>query len=412
MSLSYNGLRVSRYTPPYSKYPGFIETSEPRWYNPATKVIAVGEEDDTHPNWRNWVINVGKYAQRQQEVEAIKNAGGEDPDPLGTKLAGINPDYYSAALELMTAVTKAEENGDISNYKKYLGGGSAVKGAAILRREDFTALKTVMPQAKIISITLPKHVLRDLVPIDNNGEFVRKIYSWDGPFDVWQENLAEMSVPDITGFPAISLQEIGMERYGLHYAFSEEFLAETFDVDIKQHMLDNIVGQMDIIQNKKIADVLNAATFTGQGDWSAKTGTVSTRNPATDIKTVATLLHNTNKLDKMILASPMEVYDAFYDNSWINKWGTPQYETRDYSYGNVIATNIPSFPGLRWGIDTFMTAGKYVLFDPSAIYAAQMPQRTVDYQSPFGTHRGTIIRLNFIVKTIDTDRIKGGSSVL
>ena len=168
---------------------------------------------------------------------------------------------------------------------------------------------------------------------------------------------------------------------------------------------------MDVIQNKKIADVLNAATYTPLGDWTAKTGTVYTRNPGEDLNTVAQALFDTNKMDEMVLASPREVYNAFYANSWVNNYGTPQYEQRKYSYGNAIATNIPFLEGLRWGIDTFMTAHKFVLFDPSAIYAGQMPQRTVDYQSPYGTHRGTIIRLNFIVKTIDTSRILGGSAV-
>lgn len=406
MSLTYNGLRINRYTPPYSKLPGYIETSQPRWYNPETGVIAVGEDDEITPHWWNWIINTKEYAKRQQ---AVKSAG-VDNDPMGTKLAGVNPQYYPVALELMSAVEEAERN-RTKDYSRYLAGGNAIKGAAILKREDFVALKTVMPQAKIISIRVQKHILRDLINIDNNGEFLRKIYSWDGPFDVWQENLAELSVPDITGFPSITQQSIGMERYGLHYAFSEEFLAETFDVDIKQHVLDNIAGQMDVIQNKKIADLLNVATYTSQGDWTAKTGTTNTRNPLDDINVVAQALFDTNKMDDMILVSPRAVYNAFYANSWVNKYGTPSYEQQNYSYGNAIANNIPAFPGLRWGIDTFLTAQKYVLFDPSAIYAAQMPTRTVDYQSPYGTHRGTIIRLNFIAKTIDTSRILGGSGV-
>lgn len=384
--LSYNGLRINRYTPPYSKLPGYIETSEPRWYNPATGVIAVGEYDETHPKWWNWVINVKDYARRQA---AVKSAGVDD-DPMGTKLAGVNPQCYATALELMDAVAKAKSAG-VEDYTRF------VKSAAILKREDWTALKTVMPQAKIITIKTQKHVLRDLINIDNNGEFLTKIYSWDGPFDVWQENLPEMNVPDITGFPSITQQSIGMERYGLHYAFSEEFLAETFDVNIKQHMLDNIAGQMDVVQNKKIADILNVASFTSQGSWTAKTGTVSTRNPADDINVVAQALFDTNKSEDMIMASNRDVFNAFFGNSWVNNYGTPNYEQRTYSYGNAVANNVPFFQGLRWGIDTFIAANKYILFDPSAIFAAQMPQRTVDYQSPYGTHRGTIIDRKSVV---------------
>ena len=49
----------------------------------------------------------------------------------------------------MEAVDAAAAVGE-KDYTKYIKSAS-VKSAAILKREDFTALKTIMPQTKIIS---------------------------------------------------------------------------------------------------------------------------------------------------------------------------------------------------------------------------------------------------------------------
>jgi hypothetical protein len=398
-------LLINRYTPMHSKSPGYRETSEPVWYNPQTKVFAVGEYSEIEPKWHNWVMNVREYALRQKQVKSA----GVDSDPMGTKLAGLNPNFYSLAHELMEAVDKANAAGE-KDYSKYIQSAS-IKSAAILRREDFTALKTIMPQTKIIAVTPQQHVLKDLITIDNSGEFLTKIYSWDGPFDMWQENLAEMSVPDITGYPSFTSQTVGMERLGLHYAMSNEFIAEQFDFNIKDFVVKNIAGQIDIVINKKIADVLNASTFTGYGDWSAKTGTTSTRDPAADINAEADKLFNTNKSQGMKIVTNRAAFNIFKQNTWINNYGTVSFKPFNYTYGNDRYTDITGFPGLEWTVDSFISNQKFILFDPTAIYAAQMPTRTVDYKDQFETHQGTIIRQNFVVKNIDSSRTLGGSGI-
>lgn len=398
-------LQINRYTPLHSKNPGFRETSEPVWYNPETKIFAVGEYSEIEPKWDNWVMNVREYALRQKQIKSA----GVDSDPMGTKLAGLNPNLYGVAHELMDAVDAAAAAG-VKDYTKFIKSAS-VKSAAILKREDFTSLKTIMPQTKIIAATPQQHILKDMISVSNQGEFLTKIYSFDGPFDMWQENLAEMSVPDITGYPSFTPQTIGMERLGLHYAFSEEFLAESFDFNIKDFVLKNIAGQIDIVLNKKIADVLNAATFTGYSDWAPKTGTISTNNPADAINAEADKLFNTNKMQSMKILTNRNVFNTFKNNTWINNYGTISFKPFNYTYGNDRYTDIQGFPGLEWGVDSFVSATKFIVFDPSSIFAAQMPTRTVNYKDQYETHEGTIIRQNFVVKNIDSSRLLGGSGV-
>ena len=400
-----NQLQINRYTPLHSKRSGYRETSDPVWYNPETKIFAVGEYSEIEPKWDNWIMNVKEYALRQKQIKSA----GVDNDPMGSKLAGLNPNLYGIANELMEAVDAATAAG-VRDYTKFIKSAS-VKSAAILKREDFTALKTIMPQTKILTVTPQQHIIRDMINVSNQGEFLTKIYSFDGPWDMWQENLAEMSVPDITGFPSFQSETVGMERLGLHYAFSEEFLSETFDFNIKDFVIKNIAGQIDIVENKKIADVLNAATLTGYGQWEAKTGTISTRNPGDDINAEADKLFNTNKSNGMKILTNRHAFNVFKANTWINNYGTVSFKPFNYTYGNDRYTDIQGFPGLEWGVDSFITATKFILFDPTAIFAAQMPTRTVNYKDPYETHEGTIIRKNFIVKNMDTSRTLGGSGI-
>lgn len=399
---------IRKYTPAYSKVlPGYQETSIPVHYNPADGLFAVGEDDPYTPHWDNWYWNVKQKAAR---ISAIKSAGVQDTDPIGTALTGVNPNRYATAHFIMETLDKAAKMG-IKDVNKLIR-NDAIRSAAILKREDFQAFKTIVQQTKIIASKPRRHIILDMVNVETVSDYNTKIYAFDGPFDVVQENLPELNIPNITGFPDFTPLSIGMERYGIHYAFSEEFLAEQFDFNIRQFVLDNIAGQMDIVFNKKVADVLNnQSTFTAAGDWTAKTGNISNRDPAEDINTEATKIDNTEKNEGLIVGSNRKTYNAFLGNYFMNGYGTPTYKQTNYSFGNAIVTNIPRFIGLDWGIDSFFTGQKLVVFDPAALVAYEMPQRIVDYTSQYGTHRGTIIRKNMISKPIDTSRLLGASAL-
>lgn len=393
---------IKKLTLPYSKtLPGYQEVSDPVYYDPANKVFSVGEYAEFEPMSDNWYWNLNEWKQRQL---AIKSAG-VDNDEIGTSLAGVNPQLYGKAHEVLETVDVALRNNS-RDYTKF------IKSGAILKREDFSAFKTIVAQTKILAVKPRKHILLDLINIDNVSDFQTKLYSFDGPWDMVQENLPEMNVPFITGYPSFTPQTIPMERYGMHYAFSEEFVSEQFDFDIKKFVVDNVAGQLELVFSKKVADVLNnSSTFSAYGDWTAKTANISNRNPAEDINAEATKIDNTLKNEGLTLGSNRKVYNAYLNNYFSSGYGTPQYKQPGYSFGNAVVTNIPQFVGLDWGIDSFFNDNKFVAFDPAAIYAARMPQRIVDYKSQYQTHIGTIIRQNFICRAIDTTRLLGGSAV-
>lgn len=393
---------IRRATPLHSKVPGYIEISDPIYFDHATMTFTQGEHAEFEPVKDNWIWNLKPFVER---VDSIKSAGVEDTDPLGTLLTGVNPQLYAKAHSIMEGVLRADLNND-KNYMRY------IKDAAILKREDFTQFKTVVAQTRILVARPKKHILLDLINIDNVSEFQTKIYSADGPWDMVQENLPELNVPFITGFPSFTSQTFGMERYGIHYAMSEEFTSEQFDFNIRQFVIDNLAGQFQIVMTKKLADLLNTqSSFTPYGSWTTKTNNISDNNPVDHINSEATKLTNNLRNEGMALVSNRKVYNAYQTNYFTSGWGTPQFRQPGYSFDNAIYTNIPQFTGLDWGVDSFAVDNKFLLFDPEAVLAQQMPDRIVDYRSPYQTHAGTIIRKNFIVKPLDATRFLGGSAI-
>ena len=398
-----NGLTLlRRYTPLRSASNSYVELGDP--LHRVGSVFYHGERSPTEPDYSRPVLDLAEFARVQRY---IKSAGIEDADPIGTALAGIEDEYYPIAHQTEEALQECKkETGNYKAYRRY------IKDAAILKREDFQAFKTISVQAKILTSAPRGHVLTDLITVDNTTDYNTKLYQLDGPFDMVQENLAELSVPRITGFPNLTPLSFGIERNAIHWAMSEEFANEEFDFDFTKIMTDNIAGQMDLVLNKKVADVLNNnATLTAYADWGAKTGNISNRDPGLDIDAEATKIDNTERNEGLVIVSNRKTWNTFLGNYFMNGYGTPTYEPVTYSYGNAIANSVPRFNSLRWGVDSFIGGQKFIAFDPAAIYAAQMPERIVNYKDLYETYRGTIIRKNFVVKPLDTTRILGGSSV-
>lgn len=118
---------IKKLTLPYSKtLPGYQEVSDPVYYDPANKVFSVGEYAEFEPMSDNWYWNLNEWKQRQL---AIKSAG-VDNDEIGTSLAGVNPQLYGKAHEVLETVDVALRNNS-RDYTKF------IKSGAILKREDF-----------------------------------------------------------------------------------------------------------------------------------------------------------------------------------------------------------------------------------------------------------------------------------
>lgn len=392
---------IKRYTPSYSTFiKGFEEKGDAYWYNPEDQAIYVGEDSNQNPTWDTQKWDVAEYISKQK----LKNEGRYN-DEVGAALAGVNKNDYGKAQEFLSIVEKVKEDGSSKNLDSY------IRSAAILTREDFSSFKTIKAQAKIIKTTVQKHALLDIVNQENTADFTTKIFTQGTPFDVVSEDVPELFVPD-DGYMNFTSQNVSLKRYMTHQRFSEEFLSESFDVDIKGAVLDNMVGQMDLVKNKKIADVINAGTFTAGSSWTAATGGVSDNDPGTNIDTEITKLINTNKgSGNWVIGSNLTTWRAFENNTYNNLKGTANYEQVNYSYGNSSYSSIKRFPGLKWVVDSFLAAQKFSAFDPEAILFLNGPTRTVNYQSQYQDYQGTITKVFFVVKSIDSDRLLGGSGV-
>jgi hypothetical protein len=275
---------IKRYTPAYSTFiKGYEEVGDAYWYNPEDQAIYVGEDSNKNPTWSEQKWDVAEYIAKQNAKKE-----GRYNDELGAALAGVPSQDYGKAQEFLAIQEKMREDGSSKNLDNY------IRSAAILTREDFTSFKTIKAQAKIIKTTVQKHALLGIIPVQNVSDFTTKIFTQGTPFDVVSEDVPELFVPD-DGYMNFTSQNVSLKRYMTHQRFSEEFLSESYDVDIKGAVLDNMVGQMELVKNKKIADVLNAATFTAGSSWTAATSGVSDNDPAVNLDTEITKLINTNK---------------------------------------------------------------------------------------------------------------------
>jgi hypothetical protein len=390
-----------RYTPSYSTFiKGYKEEGDAYWYNPEEQAIYVGEDSNQNPTWDEQKWDVAEYISKQN----LKKEGRYN-DEVGAALAGVNPNDYGKAQEFLGIVDQVKADGSTKNLDKY------IRSAAILTREDFLSFKTVRAQAKIIKTTVQKHALLGIIPQQNTSDFTTKIFTQGAPYDVVSEDVPELFVPD-DGYMNFTSQTVNLKRYMTHQRFSEEFLSESYDVDIRGAVLENMVGQIDLVKNKKIADVLNAATYTSGNSWTAETGGVSDNDPGVDIDTEITKLINTNKgSGNWVIGSNLTTWRAFENNTFNTLKGTANYEQVNYSYGNSQYSSIKRFPGLRWVVDSFLAKQKATIFDPEAVLFLNGPTRTVNYTSQYQDYRGTITKVFFVVKAIDTDRILGVSGV-
>jgi hypothetical protein len=394
--------QLKRYTPNYSTFlPQYKEEGDAIWYNPETDGIYIGEDSEQNPTWSINKWNLGEYREKQELLEK-----GVYNDIEGAALAGVNQNDYGKVQEFMSIADKVEKDGHAKNLDNY------IRSAAILRREDFMQFKTVKAQAKIISTTVPTHAVLSTITQTPVSDFTTKIWTQGTPYDVVAEDLPELGIPD-TGYMNFTSQEISLKRYGTNVAFTEEFLSQSFDVDIKGAMLKNMVGQIDLVKNKKAADVLNAANLDAKANWETQTVPgKSDNNPGTHIDAEIQKLFDTNRgSGRWTLASNQRTARAFENNTFINDINTFVYEPVKYSYGNKIAGEVKGFTGLRWLIDTFIAPQSFIAFDPEAIMFLNGPTRTVNYTSMYQDWRGTLTKVFFVCKAIDAGRILGGSGV-
>lgn len=379
------------------------EVGERIWYNPEDGCAYIGTSNG-QPTWGYQVRDINAYKEAKSAFAAKK-----ETDPFKHALAGI-PEELHEPMKKYFSIFKAARQQNFRDIDKFVE--NHVFGAAILRREDFSTLHSLKISSKILGATPKKHIVMDLVTVENTQDFATKIYTAGNYYDIVFQNLPELGIPPVFGFPGFTSQTYGLERMGWNQAYSEEFLMETYDVNIKDWVEKNAAIQFDIVKNKKMADIINAASTTaGSGLWTAKTGLYNDIDPAIDIDNLMNAYQGTDQWEGGLFMSNRTVYNAYFRNTNISKYTTPNFTTTPYSYGNVIKDGIPEFEGLKWGIDSFFAAQKLFSMDPAAAVAINGPTFTVQYRSPMQDYRGTMNKIFFKGVVLDSAALKAKSGL-
>lgn len=394
--------RATRYTPLYSNILNIGEVGERIWHNPEDNCLYLGTSNG-QPTYGYKVRDLNQYVETRTNFKA-----GKETDAFKVMLAGI-PEEMHEQMKKYYSLFKAARQQNFRDIDKFVE--NHVFGAAILRREDFSTLHSMKISSKILGATPKKHIVMDLVTVENTSDFATKIYTAGNYYDIVFQNLPELGIPPVFGFPGFTSQTYGLERMGWNQAYSEEFLMETYDVNIKDWVEKNASIQFDIVKNKKMADIINAASTTAGSLWTAKTGLYHDNDPAVDIDAVMNAYQGTDQWEGGLFASNRTVYNAYFRNTNISKYTTPNFTTTPYSYGNVIKGGVPEFEGLRWGIDSFFTAQKLFAIDPAAVVAINGPTFTVQYRSPMQDYRGTMNKIFFKGVVLDAAALKAKSGL-
>lgn len=384
---------------------GRSEVSPPIWYNPEDGILYKGSSyiDATYDEP---ILDTVEF-RRINELRA-QGRGRSLTDMRAGQTAGLFNEHYADYDETL-AVMEKEFKGD----KRALHNAGV---AGVLSRAAYLQYKTVVSSNDIIFATPQTHVLRGAV---NNVQTASTIYSqWiqDAPFDVIQEYMDELSIPDI-GETAFTRQQQILDLYMAHIATTWEFRNETYDINIYQRTLESYSGAMEVKRNQRIADVLNAVSGTAQSLWDASSGTPpqSTNDPVPNIETLGDQIFATNKGGASTIISNRKAFRSFIGNTWNTGYGTYTMQSVPYSTTptpNFVETAVhPRIPGFRWIVDSMITNGTYILLDPQAITFYNGPERNVTYRTDITEIEGTVFKAYFSAKLIDSDRIRKGTGV-
>lgn len=348
------------------------------WWNPKSKTIFSDNKD--HYDIESPVFDFPVMDMEEHVRALAKYERGDTNDKLGAAMAGLHPElgrYY----EEYSYVKEDMDNNNIGLMKAL---DRNIAQAGILRRDDFSYIKTLETESNLV-VPLPQaHVLTQAVTVIPTTQLQFKYARVGDNFDVVTRKMAELQVP-FTAQPTFTVAEQSLDRFGTHIATSWEFRNERFDVDVYNTLLQFYRGKMDEQRNKTIADIFNAKSVGALGGtWTATTGSPPqmTRNPVPDLKALSSTVNNTNRGIPNKIVSNDAVYTAYHSSTpWIvGTANDPAVNPQPYQNSiNYIGTTGRLFPGMSWVVDSFIAAGKVFVLDSRGIRFWDGPERTISY---------------------------------
>jgi hypothetical protein len=372
------------------------------WYNPESDTIHEGEWSPGEPRFDNdnVIMNVGKARAAQKRY-------AEQHDLRGVETAGISDNLYSA-MDNYLDMRKAFRSGD-----RHL---NSIEQAAILKREDYLYVKTLMAESNVILAIPPEHNLLQAVTVTPTSQTQYKWYKMDGgQFDVVNEDIDELTVP-WTGAPAFTTDTAALRLFGTHSASTWEFRNERYDIDVENITLRYYAGQMDRKKHEIVARLINAIGGTGAADWDAVVAGANTNNPTVDIDLAIDTIVAKNKGSPTEFISNRKPERAFMASTPFvarSPLGAAVVNAIPYSSGiNYTVGAIPLYGGFKWVVDSFITDEEVTIMSQEAIRFFDGPDRTISYANTQTEIEGVINKSYFDAKVIDTDLIYKMTSVL
>jgi hypothetical protein len=389
----------------YQERPGSV-----LWFNPVSQTYHLGKEiqneKEMSPDWYEWrrmpwIVDMNIHKQAKAREAKGELAAGE------ADFAGINPEFQPKFDEFSSA------------YNKNGGGPIGFKHAkelmaGVFSRADFPDIVAVVQSIKMMIVGKPTHVIRDLFTNMTTDKLTLKVGLFTD-FDAIQENLGEFSIPYEGGHGAYSFTTMTLQKRAWHMAFSEEFSMTDYTEPVEAQHMNALNGQMDLVENKRVYDQVLAVSGSAQGDWSAFTSNLSTRNPRADIDALVSAIDDLHKSQVTQILSSRKVANAYRQNTFVNQSPTiisnPPSSAQFVGRANVSSIAMPLLDGINWAVDSLVPTTWYAVFSPDALIAATGPTRTASYYDTKSGIRGTIFKKWFGAKVVYPDLIARGTGV-
>jgi hypothetical protein len=406
-TLQTDGTRHTRYSRPIIENTANYQEKENSvlWYNPVTGILHKGDviqkEPPLAPDWNNFrnmpaIVDINAHKRGKELAAKGEIAAGE------SDYGGILPEYYGPIAEFLTL----EKQHGYKHARELMAG--------VFSRADFPSLVAVVQSMKMMIVGKPTHVIRDLFTNISTDKLTLKVGLFTD-FDAIQENLGEFNVPYEGGHGAYSFTTMNLTKRAWDMAFSEEFGMTDYSEPVEQQHMNALNGLMVIIENKRVYDQVLAVTGTAQGDWSAFTSNLSTRNPRPDIDALIGTIDDLHKAQVTQILSSRKVANAYRQNTYINGSNSvvsnPPSGVGFVGRSNVSSIAMPLLDGIGWAVDSLVPTTWYAVFSPEAMLVATGPTRTASYFDTKSGIRGTIFKKWFGAKVVYSDLIARGTGV-
>lgn len=366
-----------------------VPIGETVWHNSKDRGLYVGTKRTgfkEEPTWAKKIADGSLFNKIQDDLDKQQKglgAGVYKQDDIYKALDksvhdvfNVYSQYYAPELE------KGKKYSDITADLKHRG-----LGAATLSGQTFATLRNTSTQFRVIRyLERTQHILKDLVStITVTSLDPVKFGSFEGS-DSIKEKVGEFETPT-TGLGKYTEHQFTIDKYigGFNVA-PEFFMYDYGQYDIIGDHLRDQVGEIDVIRNKRVYEIMTGAGVTAvpaAGSWSllAATG-FNVNNPTVDLRPIIYTMNTSGRGSKAnFIAMNANLLTTYETNTYIGPNPNPNDTGRavqptTVAEDNVIlpAGSLVGLRNLRVGVDSMLTDVNGVVVGSSdAIVFAEGP---------------------------------------